>query len=284
MRVLPGSAQRLSLPALLLLCLLSGCSDDSKETPEVPVDRELSQPLPIDSSPNSVPKPPPIPGVILYGLGCQPSELAVGVVTDVIFSCIVASESGWLPPSLTLFEVDERGAELAEVASMFDDGREPDVVSGDAVYTARVASLSLSASSDAHSLRHRSTVVRDGAVVHSPIHILKTSRAPTGLATSNQKQIVTDRGSGASMVANELLLALKSGVSEARITEILRSVDGQVIGTIPGGTLQVRIGGEGTSATVLRAVHQLQGYPETDYAEPNFIDEVGDTPGDVPGG
>ncbi len=284
MRVLPGNGERLSLLTLVLLCHLSGCSDDPKETPEVPVDPEPSQAVSVESSPNTVPQPPPLPGVILYELGCQPSELAPGVVSDVTFSCIVASESGWRPPSLTLFEVDERGAELAEVASMFDDGRDPDVVSGDAVYTARVGSLSVSASSDAQSLRHRATVVRDGAVVHSPIHILKTSKAPTGLAPSHLKQTVTDPESGASMVSNELLLALKSGVSEARITEILRSVDGQVIGTIPGGILQVRIGGEGTSATVLRAVQQLQSYPETSYAEPNFIDEVGDAPGDVPGG
>lgn len=82
------------------------------------------------------------------------------------------------------------------------------------------------------------------------------------------------------MLANQLLLSLKAETSRARQSQIMQSVEGKIIATIPGGVLQLGIPGEATSTTVLRAVRQLQKYPETIYAEPNFVDEVDELPGD----
>ncbi len=82
------------------------------------------------------------------------------------------------------------------------------------------------------------------------------------------------------MLANQLLLALKAETPQARQSQILQSVEGEIIAAIAGGVLQLGIPGEATSSNVLRAVRQLQKYPETIYAEPNFVDEVDELPRD----
>ncbi|MAW76401.1 MAG: hypothetical protein CMJ95_03265 [Planctomycetes bacterium] len=218
---------------------------------------------------------PEIDGLILNQLGCHPSELEAGSTTDVIFSCIVSSESGWLPEHLILSQVDERGVEIRQVGKMMDDGKDPDIAAGDAVYTATASIVG-----ENGSFRFRASAWREGEMTHSPIYHMRLTPPSPDTGPTAGEQIVTDPNTGAKMLANQLLLSLKAETSRARQSQIMQSVEGKIIATIPGGVLQLGIPGEATSTTVLRAVRQLQKYPETIYAEPNFVDEVDELPGD----
>ena len=216
---------------------------------------------------------PGIDGLILNPLSFQPNKLESGRAAEVIVSCIVSSESGWLPEQLILWQVDERGVELQPIGQMMDDGEEPDLVAGDAVYT-----LSFYSVGNAGGLHYRALATDAGKTSHSPIGHLPIQPAATDSEPDNSDIVIVDPSSGTKMLANQLLLALKKETTPARRGQILQSISAEIIADIPGGVLrgvlQLRIPGEATSATVLQAVQQLQKYPETIYAEPNFVDEV----------
>ncbi len=258
-------AQGFSRGLLISITLLggSGCLQHTSGSHEI----QLAPVEPVEI--------PAIDGLILNQLGCHPHELESGSATDVIFSCIVSSESGWLPEHLRLSQVDELGVEIRQVAKMMDDGMDSDIAAGDAVYTATATVVG-----ESGGLRFCASAWRDGKTTHSPIYHMKLTPPPPDREPPAGDQIVTDPATGAKMLANQLLLSLKAETSQARQTQILQSVDGEIIATIPGGVLQLGIPGEATSANVQRAVRQLQKYPETIYAEPNFVDEVDETPGD----
>ncbi len=215
-----------------------------------------------------------IEGLVVNQLGCHPSELEAGSAAEVIFSCIVSSESGWLPENLELWKVDERGVELHLVGKMLDDGKEPDIVAGDAVYTVTFYFVG-----NEGSHFYRASATRGGETTRSPIYHLPIKPSSPDPEPEVTDRIVVDSNTGTKMLANQLLLALEPETTQARQSRILQGVSAKIITNLPGGVLQLSIPGKATSTTVLQAVRILQEYPETIYAEPNFVDEVDELPG-----
>ncbi len=116
----------------------------------------------------------------------------------------------------------------------------------------------------------------DPAPPHSEVldpEAVPSKAFPFEIAPSNPSQIVRDEETGASLVANEVLLIVHTGTPRERIDALVLAIGGTVVGTT-GETLQIRIQGDGTRAGVLKAIETLSAFPETEVAEPNYVADL----------
>lgn len=213
---------------------------------------------------------------VLWQPGAEPDGITPGNPTDVTFSVLLTGVSS--PSSIQLEQVDEDGNPIAIIANLVDGGQNGDVLSDDGIYSGSVNIVS----PDQGKFYYRTTVDYGGYNVVSDICVLTVTDLPVGPTPSDPAYLIVDPIADTALYSNEVLVSFIEGTSQERIEEIVASESAVIIGTIPSlGIYQVEITGDGTVAGVYLAIDSFEGYPEVEYAEGNYQEEVTEfTPND----
>jgi len=107
-----------------------------------------------------------------------------------------------------------------------------------------------------------------------PVYTLCATSLPVGKTEpTDYGNLVTDPVSGQQAIANELLVAFVEGTTEDKIKSIVASINGTVIGTVPGlGIYQVRLSQPSASSSDLQTlINTLSSNPEVKAVEPSLV-------------
>jgi len=226
----------------------------------------------------------PVPQVLngdyeckLWALGMEPGGIRPNTLTKVMFA---ASVSGDAPPAeLSLEEVDSQGRVIKIIGELRDNGQDGDLVAGDRVYS---GTFSVTAAEEGF-IYYRVTFKHGARGYVGESAKLVVIDFPPYPAPSAGNTYVLDAKTGTELIANEVCLSFKEGVSPGRIREIIAEQKASVAGMIlPGlgsgfGSFQVRIPGEPVPETVYRAIAVFKAYPEVSEADYDGVSHTGET-------
>lgn len=202
---------------------------------------------------------------LLWEPGADPDGLQLNTTTEVKFSALVTGTS--TVSELTLTEVDENGNPVQILGNLRDDGLNGDFLAGDGVYA---GTFSITTTVEG-TLYFQSSFSLGSQLFTSPQTTIEVTPFPSVIAESDQSKIVFDPNSGIEIFSNEVLVSIPE-TSSSRIIEIVSSIGGTVVGSIPSFSLfQVRIDGDDTYQGVYDAIEALSEYAEVLFAEPNYV-------------
>ena len=213
-----------------------------------------------------------------------PRAITAGVPTVVTVSALITNGNAGaeIPENVSLLQVDASGGVLANLGPLNDTGINGDLIAGDQIFTGQfpfnVASpgtIQLQVSAAFKGLPNRVRSI-------SAILEILPSGVPIGPAHPPNSQLVSD-GNGHQMPCNQVLVYFRPGTNVATINSIASSVGGQMVGFLPGrsvNTWQVQIPCNGALG-VRDAVKGVSANPTVIAAEPNFVyEDIGVTPND----
>jgi hypothetical protein len=166
-----------------------------------------------------------------------PGAIPVAEATEVIFTA-TASDFTTAPGGITLYRQDAGGD--AAVGTLRDDGVEPDLSAGDAVYT---GSAVVTAPEEGK-LPFRAGAVFPGIAGErfSPSFGLTVSPFPASTAPPVPGSEVSDPVTGGQVYLNEVMVTFQAPLESAEVIAFAASFGGTVIGTIPEiETYQLRV-------------------------------------------
>lgn len=221
---------------------------------------------------------PPGGNPLILPVGSDPDGVMFGTPTAVTFTAAVTNFEA-APASLSLRRVD--GNTDPVIGALLDDGAGPDLQAADGVYSGTVT---VNEPTEGTVLYKASGFFPGVAGERSSANFsLVVTCFPTTVAPWDESQVVTDPGTGESLLANEVLVQFAAGTTCARRAQIAAAIGGTIAGTQPGlGIHQIVFPGNGTAQGVHGAIAALSGFPEVTAATPNFISTLSEvTPDDT---
>ena len=211
----------------------------------------------------------PVSGVpVLAPMSAMPAAVNPGTTGAVVFTLGLSGTTA-PPASFRLVEVSKTGDPIADVATLLDDGASPDVVAGDGVYS---ASLAITPGKGEERRRYKAceTGLACGSGLESPALSVEFTSFPVGTVGGDPDSIVT-LADGTQIYDDQVLMIFVEGTTEARITEVVDSVGGTILGSIPASNAyQVGIPGDGTGDAVHAVIAQMKTVVDIDIVEPVF--------------
>ncbi len=202
--------------------------------------------------------------------GSDPGALALDTATPVTFTVQIQGEDLNKVKTVTLFDITT-GSSLI----LNDEGQEGDLDAVDGTYSGKtVVDTNGMLAQQCHSFKVIATTENED--IASSIYKLCTTSFPIGTKPSDLTLLVTDPITGQEAIANEVLVGFVSGTTEGRIKSIFATINGTVVGTIPGiGVYQVRLNQPVNASTQLTAIiNTLRSNTEVRFAEAAVIDSV----------
>jgi len=205
----------------------------------------------------------------LSPLAASPAAVNPTVTTPVTFTLSLVGTSA-PPEDFTLARTTPDGTPLAFPATLKDDGVAPDLSAGDGIYSGLVNVTAASGETQRFYRAFEQVGGTAGSGLQSEIYTLTVTNFPVGPAPSNPDAIV-QAPDGTFIYSNQFMVTFVDGTTEARIEEIVDSVDGEVIGTIPATlAYQVGIPGNGSASGVLGTIAGMKTIVDVDVVEPIF--------------
>ncbi len=216
---------------------------------------------------------------VLRPTGTYPDAIPVSTPSDVI--CTARLSSDLTPTAVVLEEIDAVGTVLRTLGNLVDDGSSGDLLAGDSVYS-NTFNLSSDTEGVLH-LRARGTFPGMADPVYSDPGRVAVTRFPTFPHPSDMSRIVTDLGSGNTLIANEVIVSLVEGTDPDTIASIVETVGGSIVGSIQRfGWYQVQVPDTGDATAVNNAITNFRSHPEVSAARPNLVGSVdGMAPRDI---
>ncbi len=201
-------------------------------------------------------------------MSAAPSAVNPGVANPVVFTLGLSGTTA-PPANFTLYETDVAGNVVASVGTLRDDGADSDVVANDGVYSTTIV-VTPGIDEQARYYRACEGEASCGEGLEGELLTLVVTNYPVGTSASNPESIVT-LPDGREIYSDELLLVFIEGTTESRIAEIVASIDGTVVGSIPAtGAYQVSIPGDSTGENVMNAIAAMKTVVDVDTADPIF--------------
>ncbi|MGA0174763.1 MAG: S8 family serine peptidase, partial [Phycisphaerales bacterium] len=173
------------------------------------------------------------------------------------------------PASFRLLETDAKGGVVGEVATMLDDGVAPDVVAGDGVYTSTIV-VSPEPGEERRFYKACEGSIACGEGLESGSLSIEMSIFPVGTVAGDPEAVVT-LSDGTEIYGNQVLMIFVEGTTDARVAEVVDSIGGNVIGSIPASNAyQVGIPGDQTGEAVYWVIAQMKTVVDVDIVEPVF--------------
>jgi len=205
----------------------------------------------------------------LSPLAASPAAVNPTVTTAVTFTLSLVGTSA-PPEDFTLARTTPDGTPLAFPATLKDDGVAPDLSAGDGIYSGSVNVTAASGETQRFYRAFEQVGGTAGGGLESEIYTLTVTNFPVGPAPSSPDAIV-QAPDGTFIYSNQFMVTFVGGTTEARIEEIVDSVDGEVIGTIPATlAYQVGIPGNGSASGVLGTIAGMKTIVDVDVVEPIF--------------
>ncbi len=198
--------------------------------------------------------------------------------SDVAFKVRLHGSLDSPPETITLTRSDDPDNSY----QLNDAGRAGDFRAGDGIYSGSIE-IDSDSQAAATCLEFRASMPVDKTQLDSPPYALCISRFPTGIIESNTADDNRVRlPGGADAVANELLLRLVAGSSEARIADLVDAVGGRIVGSIqPRRMLQVSFPAALSPSQLQTRAEILRGQDSIENAYLNFIGRYAYTPSDA---
>ena len=200
--------------------------------------------------------------------GTEPSALAPGGTTNVLFTVQASGGGPENPPTVTVLGVGN-----PSFGVLNDDGTNGDLSPGDLSY-AGVVTVSTVGLVGGDCLQFRAS----GGGVLSDIHELCVSTLPLGISPSDLSNPFSSNEGGqpVDVIRNEILAIFAAGTTEAQINAAAAVVDAAVVGTIPEIRLvQLRLNEIPGSLGELEAlVASLADLPQVESATVNAIGQT----------
>jgi hypothetical protein len=166
-----------------------------------------------------------------------PGAIPVAEATEVIFT-VTATDFTTAPDTLTLYRQDD-GGDVA-IGILRDDGVDPDLSAGDAVYSGHASILAAVEGI----LEFRAGAVFPGipGERYSPYFGAIVSPFPSTTAAPVSGSEVADPASGGQVYPNEVMICFKTPLPSVEVVAFAAAYGGTVIGTIPEiETYQLRV-------------------------------------------
>jgi subtilase family protein len=221
-----------------------------------------------------------------------PEALPDRQATDVKFTVLVTG-AGTPTVNLTV-------RQLGVTVPMADDGKGPDAAAGDHIFSALVPFSSADAKAGrcydvfaSVSVQGTARTDDDGdddddaagtLTLTSPVRTVCATRIPIGNSPSNFGNIIefTQDGVTARVIADEVLIIVRSNLGDNRLFALAAQVGGTVVGSVPANNLyQIRFASPRTAAQLQQAILTLERNGGVIHAVPNAIGQL-QTPGVTP--
>ncbi|MFZ9691748.1 MAG: S8 family serine peptidase, partial [Phycisphaerales bacterium] len=211
----------------------------------------------------------PVTGVpVLSPLSAAPGAVNPKSSTEVVVTVGVSGTTA-PPASFRLLETDAKGGVVGEVATMLDDGVAPDVVAGDGVYTSTIV-VSPEPGEERRFYKACEGSIACGEGLESGSLSIEMSIFPVGTVAGDPEAVVT-LSDGTEIYGNQVLMIFVEGTTDARVAEVVDSIGGTVIGSIPASNAyQVGIPGDQTGEAVYWVIAQMKTVVDVDIVEPVF--------------
>jgi len=209
--------------------------------------------------------------IVLSAPGSDIDALALDSTESISFTAKVFGSTQ--PPSFIILEqTNNDGLQVInELGNILDDGVGDDILANDLVYSGQ---FNITGNTE-EVIYFRATTGVGKNKITSNIHSIAITRFITSIAPSDPNFLVDD-GSGSQLYANEILVKFIDGISPARIKEIVSAEGGSIVGTIMSlGVFQIKLTASNSTASVQSAIQVFMTYTEVEYAEANYIDEIG---------
>lgn len=198
--------------------------------------------------------------------GSDPGGLAPDTSTSVVFTAQVQGADPAAPIDVVL------GGNVTIYLN--DQGMDGDLIAGDGTFsgTAAVGTAGLAPGT---CLSVSATATQGTASATSNAYRLCVSSLPLEPARSDVTNTVSDPKSGEPAVADEVLITVAPGTSDAVIGQIAARVGGVVAGSIPGlDVYQIRLPAPiSSSAQLAQVLADLKSFHEVLEAEPNVVEK-----------
>jgi subtilisin family serine protease len=196
--------------------------------------------------------------------GSDPGGLAPDTSTSVVFTAQVQGADTMTPVNIVL------GGDVA--ITLNDQGTDGDIVAGDGTFSGTTF-VDTTGFTPGTCLSVFATATQDTDTATSDPYQLCVSSLPLELATSDLTNTVNDPVSGEPAVADEVLIIVVAGTTEATIKQIAASVGGVVAGSIPGlNVYQIKLQAPvSDSSELAQIISDLESFAEVLTAEPNVI-------------
>jgi subtilisin family serine protease len=214
----------------------------------------------------------------LLPLGSEPDGVPISVSTKVTFTTTVVGPE-MIPSQVILERVDAAGNFLAVLGQLVDDGTGDDLTAGDFVYS---GAYNINESIEGIIYFKAEATSPGIGTFFSEIYSLPVTRFPTEIRPFDETKIVVDLITGAEILSNEVLVSFVEGTDPDTIEDIVNSIGGNIVGTIPWiGIYQIAIPDTGNANGVRVAINALLSHMEVESAEPNGIGVLAEvTPND----
>ena len=208
----------------------------------------------------------------LLPLGSVPDGVNTSVPTEVTFTTMI-TDSEVLPSQVILERLDAEGNVIDVLGQLVDDETNGDLAAGDLVYS---GTFMVNEDTEGAAYIKAEATFPGIGTVSSQIYPLVVTRFPIELKPSDMSKVVLDPNTGEEFLSNEVLVTFVEGTIPDTIEAIITSINGTIVGTIPGlGIYQVKIPDTGDETGVNNAINVLSIHPEVVSAEANGIPQLG---------
>jgi len=198
--------------------------------------------------------------------GSDPGGLAPDTSTSVVFTAQVQGAVTTTPVDIVL------GGDVA--ITLNDQGTDGDIVAGDGTFSGTTV-VDTTGFTPGTCLSVFATATQGTDTATSDPYQLCVSSLPLELSMSDLTNTVNDPVSGEPAVADEILITVVAGTTEATINQIATSIGGVVAGSIPGlYVYQIKLQAPvSDSSELAQILADLESFSDVLTAEPNVIGE-----------
>ena len=205
---------------------------------------------------------------VLASMSAAPGAIPPLEASSLIFTIGIAGTSA-PPAAFSLYASTIDGVAGEQVGTLLDDGSSPDVVAGDGIYAGSI-SVTPNGKESVRYYKACESGVACGSGLESSVVEVNITSYPVGTVSGNPDSIVT-LADGRRIYGDMVLMYFAEGTTDARIAEVIDSIGGTVIGTIPQSrAFQVQIAGDSTGDAVFQVIAQMKTVVDVDIVEPVF--------------
>ena len=231
--------------------------------------------------------PPKLNKLVVFRPASHPHALHASTTTKVLFT---VQTSGFAPKNhlrMTLRQITEGKRKSPLKRPLHDNGRNGDITANDGIFSAniRINTKNLTAQDCLH---FQASADSKRTSVKSPVYKLCLTDFPINIQQPNiikVENIIRPKGS-APFIADEVMVAFASGITEAQMAQIAKSVGGRIVGTILSlGVYQIQLSKPLQSKQELDVLlAKLKSLPEVVKARHHGLISGGFGPSDIPVG
>ncbi|MCK5416441.1 hypothetical protein KAI92_03375, partial [Candidatus Parcubacteria bacterium] len=209
---------------------------------------------------------------VLWALGSEPDAISIAKTADVFFTTMQTGLEN-KADKIVIEELNKLGEVIKIIGNLNDNGVNGDLSANDYIYS---GTFKISSSKEGNLFfRAKANFLNISESIYTDKYKLGITRFPIGSYSSDMSKIITDPKTGEKMISNEIIVGFINDVSPSSIENIVKSINGEIVGTIFGlGVYQVKISDTDNIVDINKVIDKLLSCSKVEYAEPNYITDI----------